>query len=98
MKRWMVLFVCALVLGVFSLMLRFSSFDTWGMVVGYMALIIFIWSLIQLSLVARFNRSITPSQSRGQRQKRRPVFRSKTQALHAAIFGSSAADAEEVEE
>ncbi|HLZ56629.1 MAG TPA: hypothetical protein VKR06_06750 [Ktedonosporobacter sp.] len=89
MKQRLVLLVTSLVIGALAIVLQQTGFDTIGFILGILALALFVWWLIQLTLVTRL---IThePRQVEPKHTFRRSV----TAALHAAIFSASTEEEE----
>ena len=84
MKQWLALFVASLVLGVLAVILTQTGFALIGFILGILAVALFIWWLLRLTLVTRSLSQESPPSGTP-----RPTFRrSVTAALHAAIFSS----------
>jgi ABC-type nickel/cobalt efflux system permease component RcnA len=87
MKRWLAVLIVALILGTLGITLHQNYLEVFGFVLIIFSVAAFLWSWVRLSY------QIRPRPRRLFRRARRPVQeidgvrRSRTEALHAIIFG-----------
>ncbi|MBV9710783.1 MAG: hypothetical protein JO011_07715 [Ktedonobacteraceae bacterium] len=87
MKRWLILLFAAILLGLSGYVAHRSTLEVIGLVISLLAIAMFIWSSVKLSLEVRpptmrrrFRRISMPH------MRRRRFRGSHTEELHAAIF------------
>ncbi len=87
-KRWLFLLFVALLVGSIGLLVHQNYLEALGLIIGLLAIALFIWSAVRLSLEVR-----PPAARRRFRRLHMPQIRrrslgrrSHTEELHAAIF------------
>jgi hypothetical protein len=94
MKRWLVVLIIALLFGALGFTVHQNSLEIIGLVLLILAMAALIWSWVRLSYEIRPRRRRRSEGGRRPLEEAGGVRRSRTDALHAMIFRTSANDQE----